>query len=410
VVTTLAGSPGHSGGLDGTGSAARFANPRRLAVDGAGDLWVSDGNQTLRKVTTSGTVTTMAGVASAYGWVDGPAASARFNGPAGLAFVPSGRLAIADEYNHAVRLLDLTQGLSTFAGAPSQAGNVNAFADSARFSGPQGVVVDGLGNAYVADYGNSSIRKVDPTGQTTTLAGTAGLAAPTGLALDAAGNLFITDITNHNLVRITPAGVMSTFAGLAGTPGSADGTGTTARFNFPNMVAVDASGNLFVSETGNHTIRKVTPGGVVTTLAGLAGTADLVDGVGAAARFNMPTGLAVDAGGNLFVGDMNNNRIRKITPAGAVTTLTLSAFINWPRGLAFDAAGRLLVAADQGQAVYSIDTATGTCTLVLGTPDQEGAFPGLLPAGLSRPMGLAFTPQGDLLVTTANGVMLATAP
>lgn len=410
VVSTLAGSPSLGGTADGTGSAARFFNPRRVTVDGAGDLWVSDGNQTLRKVTTGGTVTTVAGVVSAYGWVDGPAASARFNGLAGLAFVPSGRLAIADEFNHAVRLLDLTQGVSTFAGAPPQAGNANGLATAARFSGPQGVVVDGLGNAYVADYGNSSIRKVDPTGQTTTLAGTAGLSTPTGLALDGAGNLFVTDMNNHTLLRITPAGVMSTFAGLAGTAGSIDGTGAAARFNYPYMVAVDASGNLYLSETGNHTIRRITPGGVVTTLAGLAGAAGLTDGTGSAARFNMPTGIAVDGSGNLFVGDMNNNSIRKITPAGAVTTLALSTFLNWPRGLAFDPAGNLLVAADQGQAVYSIETTTGTTTLLLGTPDMDGAFPGPLPAGLSRPMGLAFTPQGDLLITTANGVMLATAP
>ena len=410
VVTTLAGSPGLSGTADGTGSAARFFNPRRVAVDGAGDLWISDGSQTLRKVTTGGTVTTMAGAASAYGWVDGPAASARFNGLVGLAFVPSGRLAIADEFNHAVRLLDLTQGLSTFAGAPPQAGNTDGSATSARFSGPQGVTMDGNGNAYVADPGNNSIRKITPAGQTTTLAGTTGLAAPTGLALDAAGNLFVTDMTNHTLLQITPAGVMSTFAGLAGSAGSTDGTGAAARFNSPNMVALDASGNLYLTDSGNHTIRKITPGGVVTTLAGLAGAAGLADGHGTAARFNIPTGIAVDGGGNLFVGDLNNNKIRKITLAGDVTTLALSTFLNWPRGLAFDPAGNLLVAADQGQAVYRIDTTTGTATLLLGTPDLEGASPGLFPAGLSRPMGLAFTPQGDLLITTANGVMLATAP
>jgi sugar lactone lactonase YvrE len=410
VVTTLAGSAGLSGTLDGTGAAARFNNPRSVTVDMAGDLWVSDSSQTLRKVTTAGLVTTVAGGVSAYGWVDGPAASARFNGLAGLAFLPSGRLAIADEFNHAVRLMDMTQGLSTFAGAPPQTGNTDGFGASARFSNPTSVAVDGNGNAYVADYGNSAIRKITPASQTTTLAGTAGLSSPTGLALDSTGNLFVIDSTNHTLLRITPLGAMSTLAGLAGSAGSADGTGAAARFNYPNMVAIDNSGNLYLTETGNHTIRKVTPGGVVTTIAGLAGTAGLADGNGAAARFNMPTGIAVDGSGNLFVGDMNNNKIRKVTPAGDVTTLALSTFINWPRGLAFAPAGNLLVAADQGQAVYSIDTTTGTATLLLGTPDLEGAFPGLLPAGLNRPMGLAFTPQGDLLVTTANGVMLATAP
>jgi len=410
VVTTLAGSAGLGGTQDGTGSAARFYNPRGIAVDPSGDLWVSDGSQTLRRVTTAGAVTTVAGTLSAYGWVDGPAALARFNGIRGLAFLPSGRLAIADEFNHAVRLLDLTQGLSTFAGAPPQAGNADGFATSARFAGPQSVTVDASGIAYVADFGNSAIRKVTPAGQTTTLAGTAGLSGPSGLALDAAGNLFVTDAINHTLLRITPAGVMSTLAGLAGSSGSADGTGSGARFSLPYMVVADPSGNLYLTETGNHTIRKVTPAGVVTTIAGLAGMAGSADGNGPAARFNMPTGLAMDGGGNLFVGDMNNNSIRKITPAGDVTTLAVSTFLYWPRGLAFDPTGKLLVAADQGQAVYAIDTSTGTANLLLGTPDIEGAFTGILPAGLSRPMGLAFTPLGDLLITTANGLMLATAP
>lgn len=409
VVTTLAGSPGLSGIADGTGSAARFSLPQGITVDGAGDLWVSDAQMTIRKVTTAGVVATVAGTAG-FGWVDGPAATARFSAPRGLAFLPSGRLAIADEFNHAVRIMDMTQGLTTFAGAPPQAGNTDGFAASARFSGPSSLVVDGTGNAYVADSGNSTIRKVTPSGATSTFAGPAGLNGPSGLAMDGTGNLFVADNLNHVILKITPGGAVSPFAGLAATPGSADGTGSAARFRYPYMVAVDNSGNLYLTETGNHTIRKVTPAGVVTTIAGSAGAAGFADGSGAAARFNIPTGIAVDGSGNLFVGDMNNNKIRKVTPAGDVTTLALSTFIYWPRGLAFDPAGKLLVAADQGQAVYSIDTTTGTATLLLGTPDQEGAFPGLLPAGLSRPMGLAFTPQGDLLITTANGLMLATAP
>ncbi len=410
VVTTLAGSAGLGGSADGSGAAARFFNPKGVTVDGAGDLWITDASTTLRKVTTSGVVTTVAGANSLYGWVDGPAASARFNTPHGLAFLPSGQLALADEYNHAVRRMDAMQAVSTFAGAPPQAGNADGLGAAARFSGPGAVAVDGSGNAYVADAGNSSVRKVAPDGTTTTLAGLGSLASPSGVALDGAGNLFVVDSTNHTLLRATPAGAVSTFAGLAGTPGSTDGAGAAARFNYPNMVVADTGGNLYLSETGNHTIRKITPAGVVTTLAGSAGVAGLTDGNGAAARFNIPTGLAMDGAGNLFVGDMNNNKIRKITPTGDVTTLALSTWISWPRGLAFDPAGHLLVAADQNHAVYRIDTSTGTATLLLGTPNLEGAFTGPFPAGLSRPMGLAFSPQGDLLVTTANGLMLATAP
>ncbi|MBI3131210.1 MAG: putative Ig domain-containing protein [Acidobacteria bacterium] len=409
VVTTLAGSAGLAATTDGTGASARFYVPRGLTVDGAGDLWVSDANAMLRKVTPAGVVTTAAGAPS-IGWVDGPAASARFYAPSGLAFLPSGKLAIADEGNHAVRLLDMALGLSTFAGAPPRAGLTDGFGTSARFADLNSVVVAASGDAFVADYGNSCIRRITPTGQTTTFAGPAGLAGPTGLALDAAGNLYVTDGPNQTLLKVTPAGVVSTLAGLSGVSGSADGTGSAARFYYPSKVAADGTGNLYVTDSGNQTIRKVTPAGVVTTLAGSAGNAGLADGNGATARFNMPSGIAVDGLGNLFVGDLNNNRIRKVTPSGEVTTLALSTFIYGPAALAFDGAGTLHVADAWGHAVFTVDTATGNTALLLGTPSLPGAFTGPFPAGLNSPTGLAFTPQGDLLVTTLNGLMLATAP
>lgn len=409
VVTTLAGTAGAAGTVDGTGASAKFYVPRGITVDGAGDLWISDANAMLRKVTLAGVVTTAAG-STTMGWADGPAASARFSAPAGLAFLPSGKLAIADEGNHAVRLMDLAQGLSTFAGAPPQAGNQDGFATAARFSDLNSVVVDATGNAFVADYGNSCIRKITPAGQTTTFAGPGGFSGPTGLARDAAGNLYVTDGTNQTVLKVTPAGVVSTLAGLSGTSGSADGTGTAARFNYPAKVAVDGAGNLYVTDSGNQTIRKVTPAGVVTTVAGTPGLSGFADGNGAAARFNMPSGIALDGNGNLFVGDMNNNRIRRITPGGDVTTLSLSTFIYGAAALAFDATGTLYVADAWGHAMYTVDTATGTATLIMGTPRLPGAFTGPFPAGLNSPTGLAFTSQGDLFITTGNGLMLATAP
>jgi len=410
VVTTVAGSAGQGGSADGTASAARFFLPRWITADGAGDLWVSDANTVLRKVTTAGVVTTVAGGNGSYDWVDGPAVSARFSGPAGLAFLPSGRLAIADEYNYAIRVLDPAQGVSTLAGAPAEVGSTNGPAAVARFRNPASIVVDASGNAFVADYGNSLIRKVTPAGVTSTFAGPAGFSGPSGLAIDAAGTLYVADATNHEILKITSGGTVTSFAGLAATPGSANGTGSAARFNSPSRLALDGAGNLFVSETSNHTIRKITPGGVVTTVAGLAGVTGLVDGNGATARFNMPSGLAVDGSGNLLVGDLNNNRIRRITPAGDVSTLVLSQFIYGPFSLAFNATGTLYVADGWGHAVYTVDTTTGSMTRLLGTPYLPGAFEGAFPAGLSSPLGLAFTPQGDLLVTTANGLMLATAP
>ena len=139
------------------------------------------------------------------------------------------------------------------------------------------------------------------------------------MAVDSAGNVYVADTDNHTIRKITPSRVVRTLAGLAGSHGSADGTGSAARFNFPLGVAVDSAGNVYVADTDNYTIRKITPSGVVRTLAGLAGTGS-ADGTGSAARFNFPQGVAVDSAGNVYVADTSNHTIRKITPSGVVST------------------------------------------------------------------------------------------
>ena len=178
------------------------------------------------------------------------------------------------------------------------------------------MAVDGSGNVYVADSGNYTIRKITPAGVVSTLAGLAGSSGsadgtgsaarfyyPTGVAVDGSGNVYVADTGNYTIRKITPAGVVSTLAGLAGSTGSADGTGSAARFYYPYGVAVDGSGNVYVADTGNYTIRKITPAGVVSTLAGTAGSSGSADGTGSAARFNYPTGVAVDGSGNVYVAD-----------------------------------------------------------------------------------------------------------
>ena len=196
------------------------------------------------------------------------------------------------------------------------------------------MALDSTGNVYVADANNNTIRRVTPGGAVTTLAGLAGTQGstdgtgsaarfyyPVGVAVDSTGNIYIGDCLNHTIRKVTPAGVVTTLAGLAGNPGSADGTGRAARFNEPLGVALDVAGNLYVADGDNNTIRKITPGGAVTTLAGLAGRFGSADGTGSAARFYYPIGVALDAASNVYAADEYNHALRKVTPAGVVTTL-----------------------------------------------------------------------------------------
>jgi len=216
---------------------------------------------------------------------------------------------------------------TTLAGMAGSSGSANGTGSAARFNTPYGVAVDSAGNVYVADNGNHTIRKVSAAGVVTTLAGLAGsggsadgtgsaarFSLPNGVAVDSAGNVYVADFNNHTIRKVTPAGVVTTLAGRAGSFGSADGTGGAARFIFPTDVAVDSAGNVYVADTGNYAIRKVTAAGVVTTLAGNAGVSGSADGAGSVARFYRPSDVVVDNAGNLYVADSGNNTIRKGVP------------------------------------------------------------------------------------------------
>jgi hypothetical protein len=233
-------------------------------------------------------------------------------------------------------------------------GGADGTGSAARFYNPYSVAVDSAGNVYVADSSNDMIRKITPAGVVTTLAGgkmgsTDGIGNaarfydPCGVAVDSAGNVYSADSGNHTIRKITPFGVVTTLAGLAGSRGNADGTGSAARFSSPSDVATDSADNFYVADFGNQTIRKITPAGVVTTLAGLAGSMGGADGTGSAARFHSPEGVVVDGAGNVYVADTENSTIRKITSAGVVTTLAglagsegsangsgSAARFNWP--------------------------------------------------------------------------------
>jgi len=542
-VTNLAGS-GLSGFLNGSGSVARFSFPYGLSVDSDGNVYVADSNNNrIRKVTSTGSVSTYAGTGAAGAANSSSSSLATFSSPKSVTIL-GGNLYVADTANHLIRRIVIsadtsTRTVSTFAG--STLGFADGNGASAQFNTPSGLATDGAGSLYVADEQNHRIRMITATGDVTTVAGTgdAGLVngksnvarfhAPTGVVVGLDGNLIVADSDNHELrgIAIKPLTVPSTLIagsanadgvqvksvldvnalGLApgvtyyfrwksattgntqllgqsfylydfplvetkaatnvspasaqlnanvdpkngrtvvtleystdpgllnpyqvstpagsGVAGFADATGTAAQFNNPSGVVTNAAGDVFVADRLNHRIRKVTAAGVVTTFAG-SGVAGFADGNGTSARFEKPAGLAIDGGGNLYVADEQGHRIRKITPAGAVSTFAgsgiagfaegtaASARFLYPTGVAVDAAGNVYVA-DSGnhriRVITAVDGMVGTLsgTGVAGSNDGDAASaqfssPKALTLGAGSAVVVADTGNHKIRVIDAGNV------
>jgi sugar lactone lactonase YvrE len=290
-VTTLAGLAGVSGTNDGTGGGARFNLPEGICVDSQGNVFVSEiGNHTIRHISSNGVVTTIAGLAGSSGTNDGFGSAARFNVPVTVEVDGNGFLYVGDFANHTVRVISPSKQVSTLAGAAGISGTQDGPPNQARFTYPHTCRPDGVGKVYVADLGNHAIRK------------------------------------------ISAEGVVSTLAGLPGYSGTNDGTGAFARFVGPWGLVFEPSGNLLVSDRENNIIRRVTQDGTVKTIGGLAGVAGTNEGRGVLARFNRPRGLALDRQGNLFVVDTGNHTIRIGRPDPALQALRSSGRIvlSWP--------------------------------------------------------------------------------
>jgi sugar lactone lactonase YvrE len=362
TVTTLAGAAGSVGNADGTGAGARFAYPQGLAVGADGTIYVADtGNSTVRQVSPSGVVTTLAGSPGVIGSADGTNGAARFNLPGAVAADAAGVLYVADTCNSLVRMvapLGTNWVVTTLAGSPKASADQDGTNQNARFSQPCGITVDTNRNLYVADTGNGAIRKIAASGTnwvTTTLVKPG---VPGGVALDRAGDLYVADSGNNVIRRVVWSGtnwVASVLAGSVGEAGSVDGPqGTNAAlFNYPRGIAWSANGLLYVADSLNNSVRQTTAAGVVTTLAGAAGGPGRADGLQDQARFNAPLGLAVDGGHNVYVADSQNNAIRRVTPAGLVTTLA-----GAPTGLAGSADGDGTNAAFNSPAAVAVDAQT----------------------------------------------------
>ena len=322
-VTTFAGS-GTGGLVNGTGISAQFNNPTGIAIDDIGNIYIADtNNNSIRKIIPSGSVSTLL---------------SGYNLPGGVAIDASGSIYISVSGSN--RILKVSQiGNPTvtlyFAGS-GVAGFSEGNSTQALLNNPLGICLDPLGSLFIADSNNHRIRKTNSgslwcgtltgfaqgfaDGATTT----AQFNTPGSVAVDASGNVYVADRLNHRIRLISPSGIVTTLAG-SGISGFMDGNGTAAKFNNPSGIAVDASGNVYVADKGNNRIRKITPNGLVTTIAG-SGVAGYSDGFGINSKFNSPTSIIIDGSDNLYVTDSNNNRIRKISQLTAQISYLSSPF------------------------------------------------------------------------------------
>jgi len=423
------GGVGAIGTADGRGLAARFNNPRGLAVDPSGNLFIADtANETICQCSPIGQVTTLAGGPQAASSTDGIGAAARFSTPCGVSVDLYSNVYVADTANNTVRVISRTGAVTTLAGVPGSSGYGDGLSQTALFNQPFGVAVDRAGVVYVADTYNQRIRVISH-GYVTTLAGdgspgflnnvgtNAEFSYPIALAVDSAGVVFVADYGSAIIRRIAPGGSVSTIAGAPGQFGAADGTNAAARFYLPSGIAVDAQDNLYAADYGNQTVRKITPdlsgNWAVTTLAGFPTAIGDSDGVGTAAYFHGPIGVAVDSAGYVYVSDSLNSVLRKITPAGAVSTIAGPARsfgvddgpfpigrFDGPGGVVADASGDVFAADTVNNAMREISP-NGVVTTIAGIagPDFGGASDGYGGAAqFNQPTGLALGLSSNIYV------------
>jgi sugar lactone lactonase YvrE len=448
TIYTFAGTLNHAG--DGGPATSAAMNPSSTAVDGSGNLYIVDiDHNAIRKVTVAtGIVTTVAGNGSGgYSGDGGPATSAQLSTPRGVAVDASGNLYIADYGNNRIRKVTAATGVITTVAGNGTAGynGDNIAATAAELKNPFALAVDAVGNLYIADYLNQRIRKVTAAnGMITTVAGTgtagyngdniaaasATVKNPTGVAVDGAGNLYIADYLNYRVREVSAAtGTITTVAGNGTTTYNGDSIAATTASIYPYGVAVDVYGNLYIPDRTHDRIRKVTAAsGVVTTVAG-NGTAGFSgdNGLATSAEINLPSAVAVDGSGNLYISD-NSNRVREVAAStGNITTVAgagslevlgdggpaTSAYLFSPQGLAVASNGDVYVADTSNNRIRKIAAATGIITTVAGngTAGYNGDNIAATSAALSAPQGVALDASDNLYIadSTNNRVRMVSA-
>ncbi len=425
IVEMFAGTTGGPGNVDGPAGVARFNEPYDAVMDSSNNLYVADPlNRVIRKVAPDGSVTTYAGAMGVSGTSDGAAASARFTFPSSLTVDAEGNVYVLD--SDTVRKITPAGQVSTIAGVPGLSGAANGPLGVATFSNMGGIAVDGSGNLYVSD--NHAIRLITPQGQVSTYAGTlgvdgttdgAGSAAtfdhPGNLAIDSSGNLYVVEIVAPIVRKVTPGGTVVTIAGNPTMPGTADGNGAAASFIELLGVAVDASGNVYVTDAGANDVREIDTKGNVTHYTGQSSfTGGYLDGAATSARFSEPWGLGIDPQGNLYVADAFNAVVRKVDISHNVTTYAGQSASSFdvdgtgtgarfasPAGMAFDASGNLYVADATGPTVRKV-TPTGVVTTYAGENGENGSVN-------INSSAYLFQAPGSVVVDSTGNVFVADA-
>lgn len=433
VVTTFAGQAGTAGHRDGDVRLARFSDPRGLAISSSGELFVADtGNHCIRRISPSGQVSTYAGVPGTSGFRQGLGSDALFDAPVAVARGSDGTLYVLDSNNRRIRRITTDTIVSTYGGT-GVAGLQDGPAPYATFQGLTDVAWSAQRNLVLSESTNRAVRNIriervvtTDVGYTSPGArddrlGEARFRSPSGLAFDRTGALYVADAENHTLRRVNLQGEVTTFAGLAGQEGNINGTTAQARFRRPRQLVVDLDGVVYVADTGNHCIRKITTDGTVSTLAG-GNVPGFVDAQGGAARFNLPTDVTIGPDGNLIVVDSGNHRVRLVSPLGVVSTLAGSTTPGFqdgagdvarffrPMGVTIDRTGRIYVADRGNHAVRALtrnnDGSVSVVTLA-GVGGVAGYRDGAaLAAQFNEPAGVSVDGDGRVYIADAGNSLI----
>ncbi len=408
IISTISGTGamGFSGD-GGPATAAALYYPYSVTGDGAGNIYIADAsNNRIREINTSGVITTIAGSSSSgFGGDGGPATAASLNGPVGICFDPAGNMYIADQVNQRVRKINTTGIISTFAGSGTSgfSGDGGA-ATAARLYLPTAVIADASGNVYIADQFNYRVRVVNSSGIITTFAGTSGgfsgdggpataaqMNLPCGMAFDGSGNMYITDYSNHRIRKVNPSGIITTIAGSTAGFSGDGGPASAAQLNNPWGIATDVSNNIYITDFSDHRIRKINTAGIINTITGLGFAGFSGDGgISTLAAVNNPSGVYVNSAGVVYLCDTHNNRIRIISGNNTPPSFTggVSQALTVCENAAATPINSLLAVADPdiGQTeTWSLLSAPlhGTAVVTYSTLSTGGTL---------TPTGLTYTP------------------